>query len=75
MGFRLGEINGFRIGGTRLTGLSQVVDFGNPELIAKIKQKCPETIPSCKPLDFEKEFENLKLDSLKNDVFESKTNG
>ena len=70
MGFRLGEISGFQIRGTKLTGFSQVVDFGNPELIAKLKQKCPETIRSCKPLDLEKEFENIKLDSLKSDTFE-----
>ena len=58
MGFRIAEIKGLQIGGTKLTGFSQVVDFGNPESIAKIKAKCPETIRSCKPLDLAKDLKN-----------------
>lgn len=74
MGFRIGEVRGFKVSGSKIKGFSQVVDFGNPEKIAKIKQKYPETIRSCKPLDLENDFENVDVNFLDKDVFEKQGN-
>lgn len=69
MSIRLGEISGFKISAPKMSGFSQVIDFGNPEKIAKLKQKFPETIRSCKPLKCQCEFCKEKISLLSGDVF------
>lgn len=70
MGFRLGQISGFKIRGTKLSGFSQVIDFGNPELIAKRRASSLKAPKTPEQIKLEEELAKYKIDSLENDIFE-----
>ena len=70
MGFRLGEVSGFKIRGTKLSGFSQVIDFGDPKRIAKLKASSLKTDKTPEQIKLDEELARYKLDSLENDVFE-----
>ena len=65
----IGKISGYKSGFARLSGFSDVMDFGNPAVIAKLKQAKKDTIYSCKPIKVECEFCKEKLGLLNDDVF------
>lgn len=65
----IGQISGCQSTIARLSGFSDVMDFGNPAVIAKIKQARKDTVYSCKPIKVKCEFCKEKLGLLNDDVF------
>ncbi len=70
---KIGAVNGFKNHINRLTGFSEVIDFGNKETISRIVAQSKKTVATTTPMKVDCEFCKEKV-GLLTDVFQKHAN-